>query len=580
MTRIAGPRHRVAPSILFTATGLAVAMTMGCGSSGSSGSDGSKTLTIAGQVGAEGVVLNYTDGIAKTATTDASGRYTFTVPINWTGTVTPSRDGSTFTPDKRTYQNLAASQEDQDFAVATRRVTGTLDQTYITYNAATRTVDKEIVRDDGPADYVKAILEGGTTLTGTYDKTTGRFAIQNVPAGYYWLKKGTYLYVRTNQDMVEVGNQYPRKKQIDYPDIHPTNVTFSLGGLSAWQAGKDSLVFHDFNTEFYQDLESVTSIAANSSSLSASLDWNALECPLLDTSKGDVPRLVQMVGSKVNGVDVAIARKLYAPAPLSIQNGSGATISGTLQDLPLADTITANFRRSEFTSYRYNPHATNRAALLLFTSIPGASACGLYNNDLPRLTTSSSTDTGDFSFTTQVPAPWPGWDPVVMGADRYEVSWQHPLAASPAKVKGRLLTGSRTLPTGSLPLRPEISPIKNPRINTLSLYDDQSGVGTTPRLTWDKPELGTPQGYQIVINRLDNNGGSTRIVDVAKIFLPGTDTSLLIPTGILQAGQSYGIQIRVISDSKWDVTRHPYPTYGASSGLFGMAETLSGRIQP
>lgn len=582
MTHIIRPVEWVVQAILFMAAGLAVAIPMGC-SGGSSGSGTSGTVTITGQTGAEGVVLSYTDGGAKTVTTGASGRYTLTVPVNWTGTVTPSRDGSTFTPDKRSYQNLASSQADQDFAVVVRRVTGTLDQTYATFNAATKMIEKETVRDEGPSDYVKAILDDGTTLTGTYDKTTGKFAIQNVPSGYYWLKKGTYLHVRTDKDVLEVGNLYCNKKQIDYPSVS-TSVTFALGGLNPWQVDRDSLIFHDFNSDFFQAIEGDTAIDANQTNLSVSLDWNELGYPLIDTGKGDSPRLVQMVGSTIGGVEVAIAKKLYAPASLSIQDGSGATITGTLQNLPLTDLITANFKRSEFTAYRaqYNPHALGEATFFVFASVPGISTFGLFgSNLLERFTCTSSTETADFNFPTMVPAPWPGWEAIAYGVDRHRVAWLHPSASSPYSMKGRMLTSSAVLPTASVPLRPVLSPIRNPKINgTLSLFEDQSGVGTTPILTWSLPDLGTPQGYQVVIFRLNEASGTTGVLDVAKLFLPGTETSLKIPAGILQAGQSYGIQIRAISDSSWDVTRHPYPANGASSGLFGMAEALSGRIQP
>ncbi len=73
-------------------------------------------LIISGSAGAEGVVLSYNDGAPQTATSDASGLYTFEVPYGWSGAVTPALAGFTFDPTFRTYTLLTASQPDQDYA--------------------------------------------------------------------------------------------------------------------------------------------------------------------------------------------------------------------------------------------------------------------------------------------------------------------------------------------------------------------------------------------------------------------------------------------------------------------------------
>lgn len=72
---------------------------------------------ISGNAGAAGATLNYyIDGVAKAATSDASGNYGFTVPYNWSGTVTPSKTGVAFTPASLSYYNVTASQSAQNYA--------------------------------------------------------------------------------------------------------------------------------------------------------------------------------------------------------------------------------------------------------------------------------------------------------------------------------------------------------------------------------------------------------------------------------------------------------------------------------
>jgi len=76
------------------------------------------TFTISGNAGVAGAILSYTDGTAKTATTDGSGNYSFSVSNNWTGTVTPSKSGYTFTPVSRSYSNVTSDQAVQNYTGA------------------------------------------------------------------------------------------------------------------------------------------------------------------------------------------------------------------------------------------------------------------------------------------------------------------------------------------------------------------------------------------------------------------------------------------------------------------------------
>ncbi len=76
------------------------------------------TPTISGNAGVAGVTLSYTDGTAKTAISDGSGNYSFTVSYNWSGTVTPSKTGFTFRPIKRTYTNVVTNKANQNYFIA------------------------------------------------------------------------------------------------------------------------------------------------------------------------------------------------------------------------------------------------------------------------------------------------------------------------------------------------------------------------------------------------------------------------------------------------------------------------------
>jgi hypothetical protein len=72
------------------------------------------TFTISGNAGVSGATISFTGGTPVTA--DGSGNYSITVPYNWTGTVTPSKAGYTFTPDHRNYTDVLADDPGEDYA--------------------------------------------------------------------------------------------------------------------------------------------------------------------------------------------------------------------------------------------------------------------------------------------------------------------------------------------------------------------------------------------------------------------------------------------------------------------------------
>jgi alpha-tubulin suppressor-like RCC1 family protein len=84
------------------------------------------TYTISGSTGPGGVTLSYTDGTAKTVTSASNGSYTITIHYGWSGTVTPSKTGYTFSPANRTYTNVITNKTGQNYT-ALVAITGNAD---------------------------------------------------------------------------------------------------------------------------------------------------------------------------------------------------------------------------------------------------------------------------------------------------------------------------------------------------------------------------------------------------------------------------------------------------------------------
>jgi len=70
------------------------------------------TYTISGSVGMANVVMR---GLPGNVISDEQGRYSVTVARDWTGTVTPAKEGCFFEPQGRTYKKLDGDRTDDDY---------------------------------------------------------------------------------------------------------------------------------------------------------------------------------------------------------------------------------------------------------------------------------------------------------------------------------------------------------------------------------------------------------------------------------------------------------------------------------
>ena len=79
------------------------------------------TYTISGSVRVPGVVMM---GLPGDVISDEQGRYSVTVPRDWTGTVTPAKEGCFFEPQGRTYQTLVSDHTNDNYTA--RAITYTI----------------------------------------------------------------------------------------------------------------------------------------------------------------------------------------------------------------------------------------------------------------------------------------------------------------------------------------------------------------------------------------------------------------------------------------------------------------------
>jgi hypothetical protein len=116
--------------------------------------------------------------------------------------------------------------------------------------------------------------------------------------------------------------------------------------------------------------------------------------------------------------------------------------------------------------------------------------------------------------------------------------------------------------------------VGKPSINHKNFFADRSSVGTTPTLRWSPPSLGTVTFYSVQVYLLANNGGNTTKTPIAILYTQRT--SLLIPTGVLSAGQAYAFKIHAWQVPGMNFAKAPFIT----GPTVAFADVISGLIQP
>jgi len=153
-----------------------------------------------GTTGLADVVMTYGTGLS--VTTNKDGNYLINVPYGWSGTVTPSKTGYTFSPTSNTYSNYTAILSNEDYAA-----------TLISY-----TVSGYV----GTVEGVTITYTGESTAT----NSSGYYSFQ-VPYGWTGSvtpSKAGYTFVPTSYPITE-----PTYSNLQL-DFTPTELTYTITG--------------------------------------------------------------------------------------------------------------------------------------------------------------------------------------------------------------------------------------------------------------------------------------------------------------------------------------------------------------
>ena len=146
----------------------------------------SGTVKTSGGAGTPGVLLSFSNG-GGTVTTGSNGYYVLAVPAGWTGTVTPSKAGSAFTPANRSYTNVTANIGGEDYTEITQ-----------THSVSDPWVPTGQPRGEKDVSYIFAsggsVCSQGHGVEYRFDWGDGSFSGWSSAAGasHSWATPGTY----------------------------------------------------------------------------------------------------------------------------------------------------------------------------------------------------------------------------------------------------------------------------------------------------------------------------------------------------------------------------------------------------
>lgn len=267
---------------------------------------------------------------------------------------------------------------------------------------------------------------------------------------------------------------------------------------------------------------------------------------LVDGSKGDVGTLEHLVAHSLGGNSsyASVSRIATLPA-FTMTDGGSTTVNGAFVDVSANNTVAFTVLGTKFRIYQtaINPNAQATSpgpvSVVIVDQPGGLNFAGQsWNADLMWLYTDSDLTTPTIAYGTPLSGTWGAFMVAIINCTvQYTVSG----ATNPTTIYAHVSVADTISHLTASSIQPTVSPVTAAKINGNDLFTAQTGLGTTPTLTWQAPAVGTPTWYAVRIVSLTNKAGNTAQQAVATFIT--TQMSLQIPANVLTAGQSYVFRI-------------------------------------
>jgi hypothetical protein len=502
----------------------------------------------------EGVVYSYsmvaTDPVKTAVTfTMKSGPASASISGNvltWTPSHGQSRVANTFDVLATT---AAGGSADQTFTVTpTGIIRGTAIDTYLT---STGNVTQP---EDLSNAYIGISFMNGSswaTVEGV-GRPDGTFTVTGVPSGNYWLAIASGGYWTSASDL-DLGQDF-----LGRPDAVSASSGTSLGlnfaGLSPF-ASDDEIDIT--NPNLGQDFDWSENINIGDTTFASVWDWAG---PLSSAAKGDSWFVVQTHSATAGPAEWRAVTMSSSALPLDQADGDQTDLSGRLSNTPPL-TVHMAVKGSQFATAAdlTGAGASVHSTIVGVYSQPFSASKGSVGENEALLETKDQTpiaqdaDFGDIAVGNPFPA---SWTPYVSARYEANVPFTATGATTTVEVPAELYLSSTQMPTKDAPLTPQITPVQNVKLNGVALVQRQATPTLSPTLSWDPPATGTPTGYRVSVYALTLTGATSTSQQVLDLFTK--DHTMVIPGGVLTAGNEYFFQVRAFLTPSVDFTTAPY----------------------
>lgn len=391
----------------------------------------------------------------------------------------------------------------------------------------------------------------------------GTFTIPAVPEGVFYLLHyfntdvPRHHYIRTAERSIDL-SFYSGQRTTAKTGATNTALTWSgVTGLDTW-AATDQLLYYSADNELY-----LYGTAPATGSTALNLTQSLTGSLLPDSGAGDhVYVLQQRSTTSANGVAALAVSKAVKLSDLTVADGATTSVTAAQATFtaPPMQSASFDFRCAEFAAYKSAaaPAANLSASVrcdLYALALPGGASLsyGEYTSsaDLLAYSTTSASDvsTGLLSFGNPFPSSYGVFG---YAAASYGASYTAPGGTIATTITA---TVSRRAPLAELtagPITVLVGPPTSLRIDGADATMTPAAVTTTPTLSWSPPQIGTPSHYEVNVIRLSLRTGTTRTIQTAFARFFTTETRLVLPAGVLTAGESYvfsiGSQLRPGAD--------------------------------
>lgn len=316
------------------------------------------------------------------------------------------------------------------------------------------------------------------------------------------------------------------------------------------------------------------------------VDWyTRMWVPYLpDAARGDDVWVHQLRKQAVPAGQPGAGRTYHAAArfaritDLTLQSGTASALRASLVDAaPRTIALTVPVGQWEALARDMGPSPTSLGMVLSMAATPFATALPApwVEGGIPDLLYvnlgAGSPDLSSVPFTYGQFLDG-RWHEVLISEFRAYV--QYPVAGGSPVTMVAKIHRAEAAPGDQATLTPVVSPPLNPVVNEKSLLQQETGVTTTPVLSWTPPRTGAPTSYELEVFRIGADG-SVALVLHAFLRTP----SFRVPGNILQPSTSYVARITAHS-APWDVPGY-VGTYGFIPGYpFAFASCLTSTFTP